>query len=288
MNSLSKWLIKLNTYTFKTWYVFSELCLAQFCTKPKMNILFSKKTDRFERNIRQAFRFLPHTLTFAEIKHQPIAKYDLVVPLSIEDTLYLNEIRDSIKDNPIAIPSTECVKLCDDKYAFAQKLIANNFGDYIPQIDGNLSYPFFFKKKIDDTGEHTYRVENREQELELLNSVNIDEYFRQAFVSGTDEYTTHIFFDKQRIVRSITLMYIYEKDGSIGGKDEKFGIKMIRDCPYLDIFTSILNTVGFEGICCFDYKVINNRPYIFELNPFFGGTLALYFFSFMRSLNQLK
>ncbi len=283
MNDLSKWLVKLDTYFFKTWYMFSELCLARFCTKKKLKILFSKK-EVWEPRIRLAFRYLPHTLTFGELNPQTIAEHDLVVPLLIEDILYLNEVRHLIKDNPIPIPSTESVQLCDDKCVFAQKMIENNFGDYIPQINGDLSYPLFFKKKRDMGGENAYFIENREQELTLLNTVNSDDYFRQEFISGTSEYATHIFFDKQRIVRSITLEYIFEKEGAVGSKDKMFGIKMHRGCPYIDLFTAILNSIGYEGICCIDYKVINNRPCIFEINPRFGGNLSLYFFSFIRSL----
>ena len=144
---------------------------------------------------------------------------------------------------------------------------------------------FFFKKKIDIGGENSFLVKNREQELELVNSVNVDEYFRQKFVSGTSEFSTHILFNKQRIVRTITLEYIFLKDGSSSGKDEKFGIKMHPGCPYLDLFTNMLNCMGYEGICCFNYKIVDGRPSIFEVNPRFGGNLSLYFFSFLRSLN---
>lgn len=292
MNSLLRYFAKLDTYFYKTWYMFTELCFA-YVTKRKRNILFiTEKNDLFRFNIKRTFRFLPHKVTFIEesiedIKLLPLAEYDLIVPLtSMQNALYLNELRDLIKDNPIPMPSTECVLLCDDKYAFAQKLIANNFGDYIPQIDGELPYPYFLKKKIDDESKNTYFIENREQELALLSSVNSDEYFRQKFVSGTTEYCAHIFFNKQQIVRSITLICIYEKDGSIRGKDAEFGVKMMADCPYLDLFTDILNSVGFQGICHIDYKVIDGRPCIFELNPVFGGSdLALYFFSFLRSID---
>ncbi len=283
MNNITKYLVKLDTYSYKAWYVFSELCLAYVYPKPKMKILFSKK-NAWEPRIRRAFQYLPHTLTFGEFNSETIAEYDLVVPLVIEDVFYLNEVRHLIKNNPISIPSLECVQLCNDKYIFAQKLIENNFGDYIPQINGELSYPFFLKKKIDMGGENSFLVENHEQEIALLKSANSDDYFRQKFISGGSEYSTHIFFDKQRIVRSITLKHIFEKDGSISGRDPQFGIKMVN-CRYLDIFTAILNTIGYEGMCCFDYKVIDNRPCIFEINPRFGGNLSLFFFSFIRSLN---
>jgi predicted ATP-grasp superfamily ATP-dependent carboligase len=57
-------------------------------------------------------------------------------------------------------------------------------------------------------------------------------------------------------------------------------------CSYIDIFSDLLNAIGFEGLCCIDYKVKNGIPYIFEINPRFGGSLSFYFFSFLRHLNK--
>ncbi len=283
MSNLKKHLVKLNSYFYKTGYIFCELCLAYIYPKPKMKILFSKK-ETLEKKIKFAFQFLPHTVTFADINPETIIEHDLVIPLHIKDILYLNEVRHLIKNNAIPLPSTECVQLCDDKYIFAQTLIANDFGDYIPQINGDLPYPFFIKKKIDMGGENSFLVENYEQELTLSNMINNYDYFRQKFVPGEREYATNILFDKQRIVRSVTLEHIYLEHNTINGQVDQFAIKMVN-CPYLDLFTVILNSIGYEGICCIDYKVINNRPCIFEINPRFGGNLSLYFFSFLRSFN---
>ena len=281
MASLLKRLTKLNTYVYKIGYTFVELCLAYLYPKKKMRILFSQKNYFMERDIRKTLHFLPHTLTFSTINKQSIDEHDLVVPLLIEDVLYLNEVRHLIKDNPIPIPSKESVLLCDDKSLFAKKMTECGYGNYIPQINGNLPYPFFFKKKIDCGGENSFLIENHEQELAILKNIsNPDDYFRQKFISGTSEYSTHILFNHQRIVRSITLEYMFEKDGSISGKDEKFGVKMHPSCPYLDLFTDILNSINYEGICCFNYKIVDNQPNIFEINPRFGGNLALYFFLF--------
>ena len=286
MNILSKFRIKLKTYPFKTWYVFSEFCLAYFYNRRKLKILFTKKPS-WEIQLNRIFRFLPHTLSFAEFNPQIITEYDLVIPLFIEDVLYLNTVRHLLKnDNLIPIPSTECANLCNDKYVFTQKLIDAGFGDYVPQINVNFSYPFFIKKKVDIGAVNTYLIENEEQELTLLNSINPDEYFRQELIKGDHEYATTIFFKNQRIIRSITLEDFFERDCSIKNKDDNTGVKMHGHCPYLDLFANILISIGFEGICCFNYKIINNRPLIFEINPHCDGDLAVYFFSFLRSLDQ--
>ncbi len=37
---------------------------------------------------------------------------------------------------------------------------------------------------------------------------------------------------------------------------------------------------------CINYKVVNGQPVIFEINPRFGGSLSLFFFSFLRHLTS--
>ena len=254
-----------------------------------MKILFSKDENMINA-IKKGFRISPisHTITFAEFNPQIIAEHNLVIPLLIEDVYYLNESAHLIKDNAIPVPNMEIVKLCDDKYLFSRKLIEYGFADYIPKIDEEASYPFFFKKKIDVGSVHTYLIENHEQELQLLEEldVNNEEYFRQQCVLGFNEYATHIFFKNNRIIRAITMKYIFDKEQAIKYKDKQLGMIIDKNCDeHLDLFASILERMGYNGICCFNYKIVeNNRPVIFEINPRVGGSLAIYLFSFLRSL----
>lgn len=261
----------------------SEIVLARLSGTPKLNILLTKK-DAWEPGIRRAFRFLPHQLTFGDVPSATLTDYDLVIPLTIEDVLYLDSVPHF--NNAIPLPSVECVQLCDDKYRFAQVLIEQGFGDYLPKISDDLAYPYFLKKKISIGGDDSHFIENREQELALLNSVNAQEYFRQAFISGYSEFAAHVLFDGQRIVRAITLEYLFDKDGAVSGRDDKFGIKMHPNkAEHLKLFTEILNAIHYQGICCIDYKLIDGRPMLFEINPRVGGNLSPFIFSFLRSLD---
>lgn len=112
-------------------------------------------------------------------------------------------------------------------------------------------------------------------------------YFCQQVVAGADEYATHILFKNNRIVNSLTIKYTFFSDLPINGK-EKMQYSYVSKCDYLDKFSAILNSISYEGLCCFDYKVVDNKPQIFEINPRFGGSLSLYFFIFLKKLNQDK
>jgi len=204
------------------------------------------------------------------------------VPLTISDSIYLDEVRELIVDNVIPIPSKDSILLCDDKYQFNQKLIKNGFGEFIPTMDSELTYPYILKKKIDEWGQNCHIVSDAEQELNLSEIINSPNYFTQEIIRGKREYATHILFKDQKIVRSLNIKYSFDKEVSIKGKDTH-NYTTICHCPYIDIFSDILKSICFEGLCCVNYKVSDNRPQIIEINPRCGGSLTPYLFSFVES-----
>jgi len=266
-------------------YLFvSRRYLERISHKRRMKILFSRKED-WEPVIRWNFRYTQHELTFGNLSVENIEKYDLIVPLTIDDIKYLNGVRHLIINNPIPIPTTESLCLCDDKRLFNQTLIENNFGNFIPTMSNELQVPYILKKKIDGFGVNSHVIYDREQELKFPEAASSQDYFRQELVPGKYEYATHILFSKGKIVHSINIEYTFETDIFIKGKNKQISMKKVSQCLYLSAFSSILNLIGFEGLCCVNYKVIDNQPLIFEINPRFGGSLCNHFFSFMKYLD---
>ena len=126
-------------------------------------------------------------------------------------------------------------------------------------------------------------IRGHEDELQVLEQLNGPEFFRQEIVPGRHEFATHILFAKGKIVKSLNIMYEFESSSPIKGQDRPL-YQVIHGCPYLDLFARILKSIGFQGLCCVNYKVAGGRPHILEINPRFGGSLAPYFFSFIRHL----
>lgn len=279
MKCLPDGLVRLDYAFNRRAFIGFEKILVHIATKKKLTILFSKKAE-WQEDMVNGFKGLPHKLTFAELTEANIAEYDLVVPLTIEDVFYLDTVRHLVAPQAIPIPSMECVLLCNDKYLFAQRLIETGFGDYIPQIGEEQKYPFFIKKKIDKWSENTHLILDHTQEQALLQQINRDDYYQQECVAGNCEYATHIIFVK-KIICAITVKHCYGNTAvPIQGKQKK--LSKIVQCKHLDLFAAILNSLGYEGLCCIDYKVKNGRPMIFEINPRFGGSLAPFFFTFTR------
>lgn len=250
--------------------------------RKKKKILFSLK-PAWEDVIRKSFRFLQHEIVFNDLSPDIIQEYDLVVPLNISDIKYINEFRNLLDDNPLPIPTLESILLCDDKYQFNKALIENDFGQLVPAVDDVRSYPYILKKRNDEWGRNSHIISNRQQERSFSNILDDPEYFIQQLIAGPYEYATHILFKRHKIVCSLTIEYGFRTQTPIKGKDQPIYIKT-SFCPYLHLFTSILTSIGFNGLCCINYKVSDNRPFIFEINPRFGNSLCPFFYTFVRHI----
>lgn len=245
---------------------------------PPKKILFSNEKQEWKEDLNKGFRNSNHKIFFGEITSKNSKEYELIVPLKIHE-LINPEIRKLLVNNPIPIPTIESVLLCDDKFQFNKTLISKGFGELIPNMEGSLNYPYILKKKIDQWGQNTHIIYGNHEEEMFSEILNSSDYFCQEIITGKSEYATHIVIENNKIVHSLNIKYIFKTDLSIKGKDKSAVI--ICSCPFLDIFTSILISIGFEGICCINYKVRNNTPYIIEINPRFGGSLCPYFSLFV-------
>jgi predicted ATP-grasp superfamily ATP-dependent carboligase len=279
---LQRLIANANKFTFFAYEAF----LAIFFPKPKLRILFSAKAER-EHAIRKSFSLLHHQIEFKDFTPENIKKNDLIVPLNMKDLRELIKVPELVKNNPIPIPSLESVDICDDKYLFYTTLTVKGFEYLMPKVGKGLSLPYMAKKKVADSGNNCYAITSPEKEKEFECQINDPDYFCQEIVQGTREYATHILFKDHKVVCSINVKYVFANGTFVKGKD-KFICTKIEKCPHLETFAAIMDAIGFEGLCCFNYKEVDGKPYVFEINPRFGGSLSGFFFSFIRKLEQVK
>jgi predicted ATP-grasp superfamily ATP-dependent carboligase len=225
---------------------------------------------------------LPHHVDFGSIDEDSFQRYDVVVPLS------LPAIEEARRRSPrrkfaLPLPSEESVRLCDDKYAFNQALIKAGFGQYIPKVTQGvaLTPPYILKERISSWGDGCYIIRNNDDEEAQLDRINDPGYFCQELIPGTAEFATHILFVDGRIVKALNIKYEFASDTFIKGKDAAL-FRVVHRCPYLGLLARVLRAIQFEGLCCVNYKVAKGQPFLLEINPRFGGSLAPYFFSFVR------
>ena len=226
----------------------------------------------------------PTKLTLDSITEDSFQRYDIVVPLSLS-ALEEARRRCPLQKNALPLPAAESVHLCDDKYEFNQALVKAGFGRYIPKMAQGLALtpPYILKKRIGWWGKGCYIIRNCDDEEAQLGRITDPKYFCQELVPGSTEFATHILFVDGRIVKALNIKYEFASDTPIKGQNAD-RLKVIHRCPYLDLFARVLRTIQFEGLCCVNYKVAKGQPFLLEINPRFGGSLAPYFFSFIRHL----
>ncbi|MFA6230479.1 MAG: ATP-grasp domain-containing protein [Rhodanobacter sp.] len=265
-------------------FVATELVRGYATRGQPMRILFTDR-EAWTDVIRKKFRRTRHQASFGDIATAMLEDYDLIVPLTIEDLSFLDTVRHRIAHNPIPIPCMDSVRLCDDKQKFNQCMSNNGFADYIPRMGGPIDCPYILKKGIDEAGSHSHIVLDREQEEALWKIREDPDYFVQDFVPGRVEYATHVLFKQGRVVCSLNVEYGFDVDMPIKGRDRP-SYTLLGKCPHLELFAAMLATIGFEGLCCFNYKLRDGRPLVLEINPRFGRSLCGYFFAFMRHLGN--
>lgn len=261
MKSFSIFHAKLVNSTYSNYNKYRSL----LSSKPKVTLLFSNSMEQnWKENISQGFHYTKHKLEFKDFSRKNVKNYDCVVPIKINELVFSNNIPDLVKNNPIPIPSKESVLLCDDKNLFNSELAKRGFSKYIPKMGGKQKYPYILKKKIDVSGENSHIIFNEKDEDLYKAKLKHKDYFTQEMIQGQSEYATHILFKNNKVICSLNIKYAFETDYPIKGKNSN-NYTRVTSCPYLKLFSSILQSIGFEGICCFNYKVQDKIPMIIEI-----------------------
>jgi len=171
-------------------------------------------------------------------------------------------------------PSTQVVSLCDDKLNLSQFLAAEGFGEFVPRLrSAGAPYPYVWKKRRGWWGMHC-RIVNGPQDESDLNP-NDDDWFSQELVPGEVEFATHILRVRGQIRYVSTYVHKMAAGALVNGvNDSPLHSGFMRSCIFLDLFSEMLSRLEFEGTACIDYKVVDGRPVIFEINPRFGGSLC--------------
>jgi len=240
----------------------------------RRKVLFSDKYG-WEKDIRRrinAWRYAPFFKSFSEAD---LDAFDVLIPQHLTDIVFLNENHAELHGKKCFIPSLSAMNLCNNKMQFNDFMVDMGFGRLIPKVNDELAYPYILKKCIDENGSRSRIINSKLEEKPFQRFISSDEYYRQECIPGSDEFTTHILMAGGQVVFHRTLRFIFKKPlfvKGVGCKPSKH--EKLRTCPYIDIFTDILNHLEFEGLCCFNYKVIDENLKIFEVNPRYGGSLT--------------
>jgi hypothetical protein len=175
------------------------------------------------------------------------------------------------------------IDLCDDKLAFDSALASLGFGSHAA-LRNSTGYPYVLKPRRGEGSEGTYIIRGEVDEQSLSTQLRDPNYFTQRLIPGRKEYATHLNFTDGRVVSELTVEYTFASNQPIKFRD-RF-LRRYARCPDLTTLVTILRALNYEGLCCFNYKVLDGvGPVVFELNPRFGQSLCELFFAFVGAIS---
>lgn len=258
----------------------------------KQHILISNKEDWITKS-KGKIDTSKFDITYSPISEQKsLRKFDAVIPLYETEVHYLNTKFDSKNGIKFIIPKTSVSTICEDKKTFYDFMNNNGFINYTPLVSDSLSIPFILKKRIDEWGQNAFVIQN-EIDLETYKEQLLSkEFIKQEYFFGKEEFTTHFLFKNGELKYFFTLKFAFINDCYVKGvQSPPFKTATITESKtdFIPLFTDILNSLEYEGVGCFNYKIKDGLPKIFEINPRVGGSLPLDANNFLENyINQLK
>jgi predicted ATP-grasp superfamily ATP-dependent carboligase len=229
----------------------------------------------WEPQIRRGFQGTKHYLGFGRLTQQIAKNSDLVVPLDMLGVLDAHRHRSHLSKQVIPIPEKSVALLCDDKLKLNKRLIELGYEQYIPEMGPRLSLPFVLKKRISASSMHTHPIIIEQERSDFHHEILSPEFYCQLMIPDKNEFASHVLMKNKKLIFDLTVKYVFERDYSVKGKDSSKTI--IVQSRHNRIFEKLLNDISFSGLCCINYKELDGKPIIIEINPRCGGSLSGYF-----------
>ena len=280
--------LKLLSQFARAWYLQQERPRAKSASPRPLSILFSQHYG-WESATRSSFAGMAHKLHFAPLAKTDLSRFDLIVPLSLGDARYLRSQPSHIQAHMVPMPDEACTMLCHDKPRLNEVLMAAGFGAYVPPMGNDLAPPFVCKPVHGENSDHCLMVPDYAAILRLGSKLDLPGQFRQAAVRGCVEYATHFLMKDGRLDRELTVAYhhdeaLYIKHTSSPARS----VRVVGNCPDTKTLAAMLRTIDYNGMGCANFKMVQGRLQLIEINPRIGGSLMEYFATFLRSLPQAQ
>lgn len=239
-------------------------------------ILFGMKSDWLVA-LQRSCNPQRHSVFMANLATCDLRAFDAIVPLTLSDQQELDRTESTW---PALIVPADIRSLCHDKLSLNQTLIDLGFGDFVPTLFGTLprdlaALPVVIKPRCGQWGQDTEVLDASPSEA-VRAKLSMGTHFAQRLVPGQTEFATHILMHRGEVRFCKTIEYDMGADRLVKGKSHVPVAHRWRDeAPVQPELLRMLQALGFgDGICCIDYRIVDGKPQVFEINPRFGGSLA--------------
>lgn len=201
----------------------------------------------------------------------------IIFPYACEHIQFLINNSDQLKKHNIkyCIPPKDIFECFNDKIKFYNYMMENGFSESIPKIYEKITYPCILKHNKSYYGRNTHIIKSEEDMKKIPPDVKLEDYSICEIIEGKKEYATHIFALDGIIEIELTIVHHFDRSVFVHGVAKKpiMSSKIKINDNVLKIFKEIIKKSSYNGIMCIDYKIIDNIPKIFEINPRMGGSL---------------
>lgn len=173
----------------------------------------------------------------------------------------------------------DSIRLLNNKAKFTQYFINNDLTKYIPKTyviksdkinyEQQINYPCIYKPCIGSLGSNIRIIkDNNDLNFDLGNN-----YIIQEYIQNKNEYVGNFIVHNGKIIYSIILKETFDDDLYYKNFSAKnYDIINITN-NVSETFNTIFTKLNYTGMACADYKIINDKVIIFEINPRFGATI---------------
>ncbi len=218
-----------------------------------------------------------HAVFMADLATSDLRAFDAIVPLTLADQRELDQPGQAW---PALIVPTNLRSLCHDKLGLNRRLIDLGFGDFVPATMEALppdlaAQPVVVKPRRGQWGQDTVVLDVGPTD-EALSMLATGTHFAQRLVPGRFEWATHVLMHRGEARFCLTIEYDMGADRLVKGKSHvPVAKRWLAETPAQAELLRMLQLLGLsDGICCIDYRMVDGKPLLFEINPRFGGSLA--------------
>ncbi len=201
-------------------------------------------------------------------------KVDILIPSSDAEVDVISNNIEKIKKGVFVLAHPkETVNIGRDSWKTYLFLKKNGFyvpESYLPEEPKNLDFPLMVKDRFGSGSKNVFKVDDENEldyVLKILQKRNLKPIIQEYVGSIDEEYTSGVLFSKDKeVLSSITF-----KRTLIAGASGTMICKDFKEInSYAEKVVSKLETVGSINL---QIRLVDGKPYIFELNPRFSGSL---------------
>lgn len=206
---------------------------------------------------------------------------DAIFPVIGPEHVFFSQHAEHFRNEGVEILSCapDVYRLCHDKYESMIHLRSKGIdapdttlcveADEIERFLDRNTFPVFIKPRSGASSADVFKIRSRDQLFGMLRAFPQDYFVAQAFLDDPRDFTAGVYVSRDRSFRSTLLIE----------RELKFGLSyrgtIFEDEALSDYCLKVADAIPSYYSINVQFKVINGRPYAYEINPRLSSTTSV-------------